>query len=116
MGAVAESAVAAVFAAAEVDGSIFLCGVGLWGKAASLVGSIAERLGGTLAAGAPVVGLASLNLDGDGGLLGDDGFGHGVDLLGVVVGLEWISDGVRPGHAHGRGQSPRRSPHGPRGS
>ena len=31
-----------------------------------LMGAVAERLGGTLATGAPVVGLAGLDLNGDG--------------------------------------------------
>ena len=66
MGTVAEGAVAAVLASAEVDGSVLLGGVGLRGKVAPLVGAIAERLGGTLAAGAPVVGLAGFDFDGDG--------------------------------------------------
>lgn len=66
VGAVAEGAVPAVLAAAEVNGSILLGGVGLGGKVASLVRTVAERLGGTLAAGAPVVGLACFDLDRDG--------------------------------------------------
>ena len=92
MRAVAESSVAAVLAAAEVNGSILLGGVGLGGEAAALVGAVAERLGRTLAAGAPVVGLACLDLDGDGGFLGDDWFGHFVGWLGVEVGLRGIED------------------------
>ena len=66
MGAVAEGTVAAVFAAAEVDGAVLLGGVGGRCEVASLVGAVAERLGGTLAAGAPVVGLAGFDFDGDG--------------------------------------------------
>ena len=76
MRAVAEGAVAAVLAATEVNRSIFLCGVGSRREAASLMGTIAERLSGTFAAGAPIVGLACLDGDRDRGFLGDGGFGH----------------------------------------
>jgi len=74
--AVAEGAVAAVLASAEVDGSIFLCGVGGRREAASLMGTVAERLRSTFAAGAPVIGLTGFDLDRDGGFLSNDGFGH----------------------------------------
>jgi hypothetical protein len=49
------------------------------------VGSVAEGLRGALAAGAPVVGLAGLDLDGDGRFLSDDGFGHNGWELGINV-------------------------------
>ena len=76
MRAVAEGAVAAVLAAAEVNGAIFLCSVGSRGEATSLVGAVAEGLRGAFATGAPVVGLACLDSDGDRGFLSDNGFGH----------------------------------------
>jgi hypothetical protein len=74
--AVTERAVATVLAAAKVNGAILLGSVGCGREATSLVGAVAEGLRGTLTAGAPVVGLACLNSDGDRGFLGDGGFGH----------------------------------------
>ena len=76
MRAVAECAVAAVLAAAEINRAILLSGVGSGSKTASLVGAIAERLSGTLATGAPVIGLSGFDGDGDRGFLSNDGFGH----------------------------------------
>ena len=66
MGSVAEGTVAAVLAAAEVNRAILLGGVRGRGETASFVGSVAERLRGALSAGAPVVGLACFDVDGDG--------------------------------------------------
>ena len=66
MGSVAERAVAAVLAAAEIDRPVLFRCVRGWGKVATLVGSVAEGLRGALAAGAPVVGLAGLDIDWDG--------------------------------------------------
>ena len=80
---VAERAVGAVLAAAEINGAIFLGGVGSRCEAGSFVGAVAEWLGRTLAAGAPVIGFACFDGDGDRGFLGDDGFGHGI---GWVIG------------------------------
>ena len=80
MRAVAERSVSAVFATAEVDRSIFLGGVRGRGETAPLVGAVAEGLRGALTAGAPVVGLACFDGDGDRRLLGDGGFGHGSTL------------------------------------
>ena len=76
MRAVAEGAVATVLAAAEVNGSILLGSVGRGREFTSLVGAIAEGLRGAFTAGAPVVGLACLDSDGDRGFLSDNGFGH----------------------------------------
>ena len=85
MRSVAEGSVPAVLAAAEVNRPIFLRSVGSGSKGAPLVGSIAEGLRGALSAGAPVIGLAGLDLDGHGGFLGDDGFGHGISMVEVLL-------------------------------
>jgi hypothetical protein len=77
--AIAERAVATVLAATEVNGSILLRSVGSGREVTSLVGSIAEGLRRALAAGAPIVGLACLDSDGDRGFLSDNGFGHKSD-------------------------------------
>lgn len=74
---VTERAVVAVLTAAEIDRAALFSGVRSRGEGASLMGSVAERLRSALAAGAPVVGLARFNIDGDGGFLSNDGFGHG---------------------------------------
>jgi hypothetical protein len=74
MGSVTERAVAAMLATAKINRTVFLSGVGSRRKVASLVGTIAERLRGAFTAGAPVIGLASFDLDGDGILLSDDRF------------------------------------------
>jgi hypothetical protein len=78
VGAVAEDAVSALFAGAEIDGAVFFGGVGNWGEVGALVGSVAEGLGFALAAGTPVVGFACDNSDGSGGFSGDFGFIHGL--------------------------------------
>ena len=78
VGTVAEDAVGALFAGAEIHGAVFFGGVGNWGEVGALVGSVAEGLGFALAAGAPVVGFACDNSDGSGGFLGDFGFIHGL--------------------------------------
>ena len=77
MAAVAERTVMTVFAATEIDWTILFRRVGSRRKTRSLVGAIAEGLRGTPTAGTPVVGLACFNGDGNGGFLGDHGFGHG---------------------------------------
>jgi len=76
VGSVAEGTVAAVLATAEKDRPVLFRCVGSWGKIATLVGPIAERLSGTFATRTPVIGLASFDFDGNGRFLGDDGFGH----------------------------------------
>ena len=76
MRAVAEGTVVAVLAATEINGSILLGSVRSRGEVTPLVGAVAEGLHGALTAGAPVVGLACLYSDRDGGFLGDNGFGH----------------------------------------
>jgi hypothetical protein len=76
MRAVAERAVTAVLASAEVNRAILLSLVRSRRKACSLVGSIAEGLRGTLATGAPVIGLSCFDIDRDGRFLSDGRFGH----------------------------------------
>ena len=66
MGSVAERAVAAVLAAAEINRPVLFSCVRGWGKVATLVGPIAKRLRGALSAGTPVVGLTGLDIDRDG--------------------------------------------------
>ena len=86
---VAEDAVAALFAGAEIDGAVFFGGVGNWGEVGALVGSVAEGLGFAVTAGAPVVGLACDNSDGCGGFLCDFWSGHswvGVENLANAIG------------------------------
>jgi hypothetical protein len=51
----------AMFAAAEVNGPIFLGGVGFRGKTTATMGTITEGLLFAVAASAPVVGFAGLN-------------------------------------------------------
>ena len=66
MGSVAEGAVAAVLAAAEIDRPVFFRCVRGWGKVATLVGPIAKRLGRAFPTRTPVVGLTGLDIDWDG--------------------------------------------------
>jgi len=82
MRAVAERAIAAVLAAAEIDGAILLGCVGSRRKISSFVRAITEWLRGTFTAGAPVVGLACFNFDGNRGFLSNDGFGHRSGIWG----------------------------------
>ena len=76
---VAERAVCAVLAAAEINWAISLGGVRSRSESGSFMGSVAEWLRGALAAGAPVIGLAYFDGDGDRGFLRDDGFGYGME-------------------------------------
>jgi hypothetical protein len=55
------------------------------------VAAVAKRLGGALAAGAPIIALAGFDLDGIGRLLGDVWFGHGE--LSSQRGTDIIADG-----------------------
>jgi hypothetical protein len=82
VGTVAKHAVSALFATAEVDSAVFFGGVGNRGEVGAFMGSVAEGLGFTLSAGAPVVGFACDNGDGSGGFLSDFWFVHG--LIGKV--------------------------------
>lgn len=66
MGSVAEGAVVAVLAAAEIDRPVLFRCVRGWGKVATLVGSIAKRLGRAFPTRTPVVGLTGLDIDWDG--------------------------------------------------
>jgi hypothetical protein len=86
--AVAGHAVAAVFAAAKIDGFRFLGLEFLRRKLATLVGAVAERLGCALATGAEPVALAFLNFDSIGAFLGNDGIGlgHGFSFDEVRLG------------------------------
>ena len=76
MGSVTKRAIAAVLATTEVYRAIFFSCVGNRGKVASLVGTVAEWLGGAFATGAPVIGLAVFDFNGHGRFLSDDRFGH----------------------------------------
>ncbi len=76
MCAVAQRAVGAVFAAAEIDRARLLGLVWRWRKSRSLVRAVAEWLRCALAARAPVVGFAGFDFDGDRGFLGDDRSAH----------------------------------------
>jgi len=79
VGTVAEWRLFAPLAAAEVNGRRFLGREGERGKRGFLVRAIAKGLVRTQAAAAPMVGLARLDVDGEGFLFRDLGFGH-VDL------------------------------------
>lgn len=76
MSTVAERAISTVLATAEINWAILLGGIRNRGKSTSLVGSITEGLRCAFAAGAPVVGLASFEGDGNREFLSDDGFRH----------------------------------------
>ena len=79
MASVAESAFAAVFAAAEVNGAIFFSLVLGGGEFTALVCTVAEGLVLALAAGAPVIGLAGLDRGRVGAFLGAMGLAHGLE-------------------------------------
>ena len=81
MRSVAEGTIGAVFAAAEVNRAIFFSRVGSRCESGSLVGSVTEWLRGTFSAGAPVVGLASFDGNGNWGFLSNDWFGHEMSWL-----------------------------------
>jgi hypothetical protein len=66
-----------VLAGAEVDRAGGFGLIGYRCEGGTLVGAIAEGLVLAVAARAPVVGLAGFDEDGDRGLLGDVGSGHG---------------------------------------
>ena len=68
---VAERAVLRVFAAAEIGGLAGLGGVFCRRKAAAFMAAIAERLRFRLATRTPEIGLSGLDLDREGGFLGD---------------------------------------------
>jgi hypothetical protein len=55
-----------MLAGTEINGAVLFGGVGYGGESGAFVGAVAKRLGFALAAGTPVVGLASFNGDGDG--------------------------------------------------
>jgi hypothetical protein len=81
MGPVAQGAVDAVLATAEVNGARFFGFVGGRGEAAPFVGAVAKWLRGTLSAGTPVVGLSGLNLNGARGFLCNIRLFHRVSIL-----------------------------------
>ena len=71
MAAIVHGHIAGALAAAEIDGAVLVGLVFHGGEGAlGLVGAIAERLAGTLATGAPPVGLALLYLYGKRGVAG----------------------------------------------
>jgi NADH:ubiquinone oxidoreductase subunit K len=76
MRAVAERTLLGVLAGAEIDRAVRLGLVRHRSKSRAFVGAVAEGLVLAVAAGAPVVGLAGFNEDGDGRLLRDMGGGH----------------------------------------
>ncbi len=78
MATVAEHAVLAVLAAAEVYRAAFVGLVLDRTEFAALMRAVAERLGLALSAGAPPVDLSVFDDDGIGGFLCDFGRGHGV--------------------------------------
>jgi len=73
VGTVAQHSLGTVLAAAKIYGFRFGCLVFDRGKFAALVAAIAERLGGTFAAGTPPVAFAGFHLNGKRGFLGDNG-------------------------------------------
>lgn len=83
MAAIAHGHIAGALAAAEIDGAAFFGLVFHGGEGAlGLVGAIAERLAGTLAAGAPPVGMALFYFYGKRGVAGAGWLlGHGKYLL-----------------------------------
>lgn len=85
---VAEDAVGALFAGAEIHGAVFFGGVGNGRKPCAFVRTVAEGLGFALAAGTPVIGFSGDNGDGRGGLLGNFWSGHG------LVGVEILADAI----------------------
>ena len=64
MRTVAEDAVGALFAGAEIHSAVFFGGVGNGGEVGALVRSVTEGLGFALTAGAPVVSFACDDSDG----------------------------------------------------
>lgn len=82
VGTVTKHAVATVLAAAEINRTVFLRGVGDGGEASAFVGTIAEGLGFALAAGAPVVGFACFDGGRNGGGLGNF---RGVHVSGLLM-------------------------------
>jgi len=78
MRAVAEHAIGAVLAAAEIDGAGFFCCVGNGGEVGAFVRAVTEWLRLAFTTGAPVVGLAGDDRCGNGGFLSDGWLGHGL--------------------------------------
>jgi hypothetical protein len=73
VGAVAQGALGAVLATAEINGSGFIRLVFHRRESAALVAAITEWLGGAFAAGTPPVTLACFNFNGKWGFLGYNG-------------------------------------------
>ena len=71
VGTVTKRAACIMLAGAEVDRDVLLSGIRLGGKIGALVGAVAERLGFALAAGTPMVSLASFDSKSDGRGLSD---------------------------------------------
>ena len=74
--AVAQCTVATVFASAEVNHPILFGREADGRKVRSLVGTVAERLVFTLAAGTPEIGFSGFDGDWIRGTLADGGFSH----------------------------------------
>ena len=77
MGSIASDAIAAVLAAAKIDGFCFRCFVLFWSKSTSFVAAVAKWLTCTFAAGTEPVAFASFNFYGVGRFLSDMGFDVG---------------------------------------
>ncbi len=76
VGSVAQGTLLRVLARAEVDRAVGLSLVGNGREGRTFVRAVAEGLVLAVAAGAPVVGLAGFDEDGDRRLLGDMGRAH----------------------------------------
>jgi hypothetical protein len=76
MRAIAQGTLLRVLAGAEVNGAVRLGLIRHRREGGTLVGAIAERLVLAVSAGAPVVGLAGFDEDGDRGLLRNVGGAH----------------------------------------
>ena len=111
MGTITKHPVATVLAAAEINRAVFLGGVGDRGEGGAFVGPIAEGLGFAFATGAPVVGPASFDSDGNGGGLGDFRSVHwwvfdGVGAEGFLSGERAVEAGKQQGFSPGDGAFP----------
>lgn len=84
MCAVAIGLVLRMFATAQVCFTAFFGSEDYRCKAGSLVGSVAERLVLTSAAGAPMIGLAFFQVNGKRTFLSNFGF-HGITVRGLMI-------------------------------
>jgi hypothetical protein len=88
VGSVAKRALLGVLAGAEIDGSGGFGLVGHGNERGPLVRTVAEGLAFALSAGAPVVGLAGFDEDGNRGLLRDARGGHEDELQDEGWGMD----------------------------